>query len=194
MQKNNFSALIQSKNKKHKNKMITKPKNVTQQLSSKVQLPRNHYIIRIINEEFGPSKNSGNKMFTLEAEIVSPDTVEDSVGNTIECAASKFKMYFPIENDKPQVQDNMITNLFDLYTKIGQSVENIDEENPKLFFKEAIEAGKPIQLDVILYGKEQKQVDNKGKPILIGGKPVISYQIQVDSIHGLNTDEVNKPY
>lgn len=176
--------------------MIQRPTSTSKKLSSKVQLPNGHYVIRIIDEVFGPSKSSGNKMFTLTAEIVSPDVAEDALGNTIEVAATEFVMYYPIENDDPKKLDNAIERLYDLYDKIGYAVPagGIDEEKPYLPFAEAIKAGKPIQLDAILYGKKTVQLDNKRKPILIGGKEVINYQIQVDSIHGLNTDEVNKPY
>ena len=44
--------------------------------SGNVQLPYNRYTLRIKDANYGLSKSSGNPMFTLDCEIVSPQTVE----------------------------------------------------------------------------------------------------------------------
>lgn len=160
-------------------------------LTSKVQLPKDAYVLRVIDESFAPSKSSGKDMITLEVEIVHPQVVKDSKGNEIECGGYKFKTYFPLHNDDAKIQERMRNNLFDLWEKIGKPVEDFDVKNPPLFFKEAIENEKPLELDVILYGKKNSPMGPDGKPILMGGKPVEEYQVQIDSWHGISTTDTS---
>lgn len=160
---------------------------MTKSLNQKVQLPKDAYVVRVIDEKFGPSKSSGNNMITLELEIVAPEEVKDATGDTIECGGYKFKTYFSIENDDAKVAARSQDALKDLWNKIGKNQEEVDWKNPPLFFKAAIDSGSPLNVDVILYGKKNVALNAQKQPIKIGGKDVVEYQVQVDSWHGIST-------
>jgi hypothetical protein len=71
-----------------------------QELSGRVPpLLNGKYVLRIINTSNEPSKRSGNRMVTLEMEIVSPERV---IRNGVKYVVSglKAKCYFPIESKK----------------------------------------------------------------------------------------------
>lgn len=163
-------------------------------LSQSIGLPKDHYVCRVIEETFAPSKSSGNNMITLEMEIVFPETVKDATGNTIACGGSKFKTYFQTQNSDKEKESKAHGRLFELWEKIGQKVDDFDPANPPLFFKEAIDKGSPILLDTILYGKKNMSIGGDGKPIMIGGKPVETFQTQLEGIYGISTQEINRAF
>lgn len=160
------------------------------EIGPKVQLPKNAYVLQIIDEEFAPSKNSGNDMITLTCQIVSPDKVENAAGDIINCGGYEFKTYFPLQNSDPKILDMFFENLFSLWEKLGHKLDSFDAKNPPLYFKQAISEGKPLNMDVVLYGKKQSLKGPDGKIVTIGGKPVIDYQVQIDGWYGISTVEI----
>lgn len=157
-------------------------------LSSKVQLPKDAYVVRVIGEKFAPSKGSGNDMITLDLEIVHPEIVKDNQGNEIECGGHKFKTNFhSLTSSDKKTQDWQRENLSKLWEAMGKSTEDVDWKNPPLYFKQGVDEGKPIELDVVLYGKKSVSMNAQGKPILLGGKELTEFQVQVDTWGGVSS-------
>lgn len=165
-------------------------KSVAIPLNQNVQLPKDAYVVRVIEETFGVSKSSGNPMITLEMEIVAPDEIKGVDGQMIACGGFKFKHYLPLAGDDSKKTASAVKRITDLWNLIGQLPDEFDTENPPLLFKQAIENNSPIQLDVVLYGRKNVSLNSENKPILINEKEVFSFQVQLDTIHGINTSEL----
>jgi hypothetical protein len=157
--------------------------------------PQDNYIVRCIDESFGPSKSSSNPMITLGFEIVAPDEVEVG-GEHINVAGVQTTGYYTtqvIDGDGQldlEKTSNCRQRLADLYKAFGLDFEDFNPENPVLGFK-----GKVVH--VLMYGKEQErrksptaeQLKNKQQGDIIKnpltGKAVITYQPTIGQIYGL---------
>lgn len=168
--------------------------------------PRDKYQIRCTSEEFGVSSGD-NPMITREFEILSPDTVP--LGDRMVSVGGKTVMQWrvcKVRDDKNPKEwdlvksDKAFGQLRDELLLAGWDPdEDIDDENPPLFFKDKV-------FDAILYGKEDvsrraptpeqlKKGQKFGDAIKdANGKEIRTYQIQIDQILGLSTTDTNKPY
>lgn len=186
----------------------TAPEKRTTALNASKQLPRNRYAIRFLDEKHSPSKSSGNPMVTLEAEIVSPETVVSPyTGETLEIVGAKVKpVYMSLQSkdangkvDMKGTQD-AIDRYTDYMRKCGLEVpeEGIDPENPVMGFK-----GKVV--DAILDAEEfiqratptpeQRAAGQPGDPIKDNdGKELKSYKPFIAMVLGpSNVDVSNNP-
>lgn len=179
---------------------------MSQKWSNKTMLPRDNYILRVVEESFGPSKGSGNPMITLEFEVVSPEEVEVG-GDMFNVAGVKTVGYYTtqvfadaegnLEKDKTENAQKRVRTL---YERFGLPSDNINFENPVLEFK-----GKTVH--ALLYSdvteqrkaptkeqlaKGQRQGDVIKNPIT--GKPLVSYYPKIDEIFGLAQTDPNKPF
>ncbi len=179
-------------------------KTVEGMLTMKDELPRDRYVVRCTDEEFGESKSSGNSMITRTWEIVHPDSVVIN-GETKTIAGLEVKQYLPTlcfdkdgERDDEK-SDKSLARLRDENSNLGLPCEIIDDENPELVCKGVI-------ADAILSSEKSKQYKSPtleqvaqgkkfGDPIKDdAGKDVIVHRIKLDSILGRSNMEINKPY
>ena len=173
--------------------------------SSKVMFPRDNFVLRCVDEDFSPSKSSGNPMITLEFEVHSPEEVSVA-GEQYTVAGVTSKMYFPTivfadgeGNKDVEKTERSQARVKELYELFGLDSSNINFENPSLAFK-----GKLVH--ALMYGDAQEQrkaptpeqaAKRQQGDILknpITGKPLISYFPKVDTIFGLAQADPNKPY
>jgi|ERR1041385_4087862 hypothetical protein len=168
--------------------------------NSKMPFPKDRYTLRCIEESFSPSKSSGNPMITREWEICAPELVV--IGDKeVDIDGLKVQQYVVIDNIKDAEKGNKAFGRFsDELTVLGfDDEEGIDTEKPPLVAK-----GKVV--DAIVYGKEDvsrktptkeqlKKGIKQGDPIKgPDGKDIKTYQLTIESILGLSTVEVNRPY
>lgn len=169
-------------------------------LTSAVQLPTDNYLVRVIEEAFGPSKSSGNPMITLSCEIISPETVSIA-GEDYNVAGTKIQpSYFTTktmkngEVDVEKTEYNKV-RLDELTTQFKMPAIT-DPENPALGFK-----GKVVWAIVKSEAKaktktptqEQLEAGEKVGDVIIDpmtGEPVISYFPKIDKIYGTPSDDV----
>ena len=173
-------------------------------LTMKDKLPRDRYVVRCTEEEFGESKSSGNSMITRTWEIVHPDSVQIN-GEAKIIAGLEVKQYLPtIVFDKEgerddEKSDKALARIRDENSNLGLPCDVIDDENPALVAKGVI-------ADAILSCEESKQFKSPtpeqtakgqkyGDPIKDdAGKDVIVHRIKLDSILGRSSMEINKPF
>lgn len=177
------------------------------QWSSKVQFPKDTFVIRCTEEGFSPSKSSGNPMITLHFEVDRPESVEIA-GEEYNVAGVKAKQYYPtivfsdptsgiIDEEKTAKAQERVKRL---YENFGLKSDNINFENPVLEFK-----GKLVH--ALMYSKAEAQRRAPTKEQLakgikegdvikhpISGEPLVSYWPQVDEIYGPANADANKPY
>lgn len=159
-----------------------------------LNLPQDNYVMRVIEETFGPSKSSGNPMITLKLEIQHPDEVpigEESItvaGFQIDhYITTQVKINGEIDVEKTT---NCAKRCEDTYKLFGLSFDNFNPENPVLGFKGRL-------VHVRLYSKEtesrkaptaEQKAQNKPGDLIknpITNKPVVSYQPSIAEIYGL---------
>ena len=177
------------------------------QWNSKMEFPKDRYIIHCVEEEFGISKGSGNPMVTRTWEIIGNDNGETiQVGDrVIGIAGAKITQYRPTRvytEDKegwdPQKSDKAFGSFRDELIVCGFEDAEIDDENPPLFMK-----GKTVE--AVVYGKkdtsrkpqtpEQKKHNQPGDPIKdADGKEIATYQLQIEMILGLSTTKIDAQY
>lgn len=175
-------------------------------LNASKQLPKNAYAVRFTDEKNSPSKSTGNPMVTLEAEIVSPETiVSPFTGETLEIAGAKVKpTYMSLQVKDPDTGEidtkgtqAAIDRYADYMKRCGLDVpkEGIDNENPVMGFK-----GKVV--DVILDSEEfiqrttptpeQKAAGKPGDEIKgQDGKPIKSYKPFIAQVLGPSSVDVS---
>lgn len=167
--------------------------------NNKIPLPKDRRTLRCIEESFGLSQSSGNPMITRTWEIVEPNEIE--IGDRkVDIDGVKVTQYLPTKNKEDAEKSNKaFGRLVEDLKSLGYSESEIDDENPPLIAK-----GKVV--DAIVYGKENKSfkpptAEEKkngarfGQPIKDAqGKDVVVYQPQIETILGLSTVEVNRPY
>lgn len=178
---------------------------MAQKWNSKVQFPKDNYVIRCMDDSFGPSKSSGKPMITLGFEIVSPETITVD-GSEYTIAGTELKAYYVTQsvdeqgNIDVEKTQNIAARLKKLYEAFGLDFSTFNPENPTLGFK-----GKSVH--ALLYGdvqeqrkaptaeqiaKGQKQGDVLKNPIT--GKALVSYYPKIDDIFGLASADAGKPY
>jgi len=177
------------------------------QWNSKMEFPKDRYILHCVEEEFGISKGSSNPMITRTWEIVGHEggetvTIGDKV---VGIAGAKVTQYRPTKvrtEDKegwdPAKSDKAFGAFRDELIACGFEGDEIDDENPPIFMK-----GKTVE--AVVYGKkdvsrkpqtpEQKKANQPGDSIKdAGGKEIATYQLQIEMILGISETKVNSPY
>ena len=162
------------------------------------------YIIRCIDEAFGPSKSSGKPMITLKFEIVSPEEVEVA-GEQVNIAGTQTQpcYYVTQSTDEDGVVDaeksaNILKRLQGLYKAFGLASDTINPENPTLGFK-----GKVVYA-LLSADKQERRKSPTAEQLKSGVKqgdimvnPVTkqtltNYYIKVGDIFGLAPTDGNK--
>jgi len=178
------------------------------QWNSKMEFPKDRYILHCVEEEFGISKGSQNPMVTRTWEVIGNGEGSETItigDKTVGIAGTKITQYRPTKvrtEDKegwdPQKSDKAFGAFRDELKTCGFDEEEIDDENPPVFMK-----GKTVE--AVVYGKkdvsrkqqtpEQKKRNEPGDPIKdANNKEVITYQPQIEMIIGLSETKVNAPY
>lgn len=179
--------------------IIDKSKTVAN-LSSKLALPRDHYVLRCISEKFAPSK-AGNPMITREWELVFPETKEIG-GQTVNVAGTKFLQYLTVKvadgnggwdaEKTAAAQGRLVAD----YDTLGFDSDNIDDENPALYAQgilaDAI-CGSEESVQRKAQTPEQKAKKELGEEIKVDGKSVKSYRPVLSQLVGRATEEAIKP-
>jgi hypothetical protein len=174
--------------------------------NNRMMFPKNRYTLRCIEEDFSPSKATGNPMLIRKWEICQNEPVligdkkVDIDGLTIQqYVVTKVKTEDGDDWDADRSDKAFGRFAEDLRICGFPEDSDIDDENPPCFMK-----GKVV--DAIVYGKENPSYQSPtadeikagkrvGQPILdAAGKPVKNYQLNIDSILGLSTVVVNRPY
>lgn len=163
------------------------------------RLPKRRYAIRCINEEFGESKSSGNPMITLEWEIVWPETV-DIDGRTVEVGGTdNIMQYFSFNPTDEKKRNSAVQAYLDICALLNVPQDGLDTDNPTLVLK-------GIVADATLYAKDKPELDDPtpeerkegkkaGKPTLdSNGKAIINFEIKINQILGVSTQEINRAY
>lgn len=175
--------------------------------NNKTPFPKDRYTICCIEEDFAPSKSSGNPMLTRTWEIINPELVQ--IGDRqVNVAGAKIIQYrtTKVKSTKDEIEEGMgpwneqssdkaFGGFRDELLTLGFDSEGeIDDENPPVFAK-----GKTV--DAIVYAKEDKarksptaeqiRKRQQGDPILdADGNEVVTYQLQLDTILGLASKQV----
>lgn len=166
--------------------------------------PKNRYTLRCIEEE-SQTSSAGNLMLHRTWEIYSPSPVTSVDGTKqLDIDGLKLEQYLTFRIfEKGEVNKDStskaINALRDDLATLGYEEDSFDDENPPLIAK-----GKVV--DAIVYGKknpsymdatpEQRAKGQKvGDPIKgPDGKDVVVYQLQIETILGLSTTEVDRPF
>lgn len=178
---------------------------MSQKWTSKIQWPRDNYILRCTEEIFGASKESQNPMLTLKFEVDSPEEV-NVAGELYNVAGARTTGYYvtQVMNEDGTLDEEKTANaqkrVRDLYEKFGLPSDNINFENPELGFKGKLQWA-------LLYADEQQQRKSPTKEQLakgvkqgdvikhpITGVPLIAYYPKIDQFFGLATQAANKPF
>jgi hypothetical protein len=174
--------------------------------NSSVMFPQDNFILRCIEESFGPSKSSGNPMITLGFEIVAPETVNvagvdysvtglkitpgyyttatlDDAEKTAQNEARVFKSSNP---ERPSLYE-----LFEIDST------GVDKNNPKLEFKgklvhallrsEVKEKTKSPTAEQLKKGQKVGDVIKNPKT----GKPEISFYPKIEKLYGIADSTVS---
>src|SRR5437879_5627696 len=83
------NLLLNNKTNKTNISMSTIPK-----WNRSVPFPRDNFILRCIEESFGPSKSSGKPMISLEYEVVSPEDAVSADGKRYTVVGEKIIKYY----------------------------------------------------------------------------------------------------
>lgn len=161
-----------------------------------IPFPKDAYVAHCVNEEFGFA-GSGSAMITREWEIVAPETI--TVGDkTYNIAGTKVTQYLvsKVKAEGGQGWDDAksskaFSRLAEDLKTLGFEGTEVDDENPPLVAK-----GKTV--DCIISAKEdtQRKAPTKeqlakgirqGDKILVNGKEVKVYQLNINQIVGLNS-------
>jgi len=180
---------------------------MSRKIGTDIAIPQDSsYIIRCIDETFGPSKSSGKPMITLKFEVVSPEEVEVA-GEMISIAGAQPTPNYYVtqsidENGAVDVVKSaeILKRLKAVYKAFGLPDADINPENPALGFK-----GKTVY--ALLYPDKQERRKSPTAAQLAAGQkqgdvminpvtkqPLTSYYIKVGEIFGLATTDGNKPY
>lgn len=164
-------------------------------LTGRMKLPKERYAVRILEEEFKISNNSGNPMIVLVGEIVAPDSFKDPVtGATVNIHGTELDDFYLVLSDvkdakKAQANFNRYA---DTRKRVGNPVpeEGIDVDNPPT------DVFKGLILDCICDSEEQMQRKDPtpeqkakkemGDPLLDAqGKKMMYYRHKIKEILGL---------
>ncbi len=177
------------------------------QWNSKMEFPKDRYIIHCVEEEMGISKGSGNPMVTRNWEVIGSENGETvQIGDkVIGIAGAKITQYRPTKvrtEDKegwdPKKSDKAFGTFRDELIACGFDGESIDDENPPCFMK-----GKTVE--AVVYGQkqvsrkpqtpEQKKHNEPGDAIKdADGKEIATYQLNIEMILGLSSHTVAAPF
>lgn len=167
---------------------------------------KSDYILRCIEESFGPSNSSGNPMITLKFEVAAPDSVVGDDGEEMSVAGVPITAYFVTKSlngsEKQTAEEasaNCLKNLQKLYTAFELSTDDINVDNPTLGFKskcvyalldneEKEQRGSPTKADLAKGIKQGAILINPKtkKPLTINYPRIGSPKSNaVDSIFGL---------
>lgn len=167
------------------------------QWTSKMYFPKGKYTLHCIDEELKRSQ-SGNPMLVRSFEIVAPDVI-DLGDKKVNIAGNKVTQFRVTKTSDPNTSDKCWSSYRDELEVVGvPQSEEIDDENPPCHFKgktvEAVLSGDKRTVTADPTPEERAQGKRVGAPIMVDGKEVISYQIQIDQILGLSTTQISSPY
>jgi hypothetical protein len=162
--------------------------------NNKMPFPKDNYVIRCLEEKFAPS-SSGNPMITRNWEVVSPEvaTLGDKQVSVVGARVTQWLPTEVYEGGKldEAKSDKAFGKVRDDFQALGYKDTSIDTANPPLIAKGKCaygivyarenEATKPLTNQQRLEGKKV------GDAIIdpTTGKPVITYQLQIECILGL---------
>lgn len=163
--------------------------------NSKVMFPKDIYILRCLEESFGPSNRSGKPMWTLEFEIVAPETI-NVAGEEYQIVGQKTsKKYVTVKSiDKEGIEDegksaNLQKMAIAVYVAFGMTAPT-EWDNPLGGFKgklvhalvsdRATEQRKTPTPEQVKRGQEGDVLKHP-----ITGQPLVSHYPEIDEIYGL---------
>lgn len=136
-----------------------------------VALERDRYTLRVKEAKFGESKSSGKPMVTLVTEIVAPRIVTQASGMQAKIEGMEVIYYLPCSKEN-------LANMFSLWDKLGNRVDEIDEENPEIqwmngkFFDAVLSSEEQfLSKKDATTGKYEPILDASGQKISRGYKP-----------------------
>lgn len=171
--------------------------------------PQDNFIIRCIEESFGPSKSSGNPMITLGYEVVAPESI-NIAGIDYSVAGLKITPgYYTTATlddvDKTKQNEERVFKSVNperpsLYELFEIDASGIDKNNPTLSFKgklvharlksEVKEKTKSPTAEQLKAGKKVGDVIKNP----MTGKPEITFYPKIDKIYGIAEADPNKPF
>lgn len=166
-----------------------------------MRLPPDNYVLRCVEESFGPSKSSGNPMITLEFEIQSPDEIEIA-GEKVTIAGTKLTHYVTTQvlNDAEKSEGCRVRAVGDkqkkgIYQLFGLDPEGFNPENPILGFKGKLEHARLTSEENAARKdptEEQLKKGERGDIIKnpVTKEPVLFYQLKVAEFYGLAAEQV----
>ena len=162
--------------------------------------PQDNFILRCIEESFGPSKSSGNPMITLGYEIVAPESINVA---GVEYSVQGLKItpgyYTTATLDDPDKTAQNEQRVFkstnpdrpSLYELFEIDSTGVDKNNPKLEFKgklvhalltsEVKEKTKSPTAEQLKQGKKVGDVIKNPKT----GKPEITFYPKIVKLYGI---------
>ena len=162
--------------------------------------PQDNFILRCIEESFGPSKSSGNPMITLNYEIVAPETINVA---GIEYSVQGLKItpgYYTTatldDAEKTALNEQRVFKSSNperpsLYELFEVDSSGVDKNNPKLEFKgklmhallasEVKEKTKSPTAEQLKKGQKVGDVIKNPKT----GKPEITFYPKIVKLYGI---------
>lgn len=132
------------------------------------------YVLRIINTDNKPSKSSGNKMVTLEVEIVRPEKITRS-GVPYVVSGLKTKYYFTVQSQKGAKETKVCQKAYYEFRKLMGVTPDFDSESPEhedlrgLGFKAILHSQERVATRVEENGQRVQIVDEStGQPLSKG--------------------------
>lgn len=166
---------------------------------------RDRYIIRCVDESFGPS-SKGNPMITLEWELCGYQKPDGSLSETIVRNGQTYMIAGKrnINTYHTLMEGPAGQNYIEFREKLKLPIDDIDENNPPLDHKGIVASAILSAEDLIqrkaLTEEEKEELKKSGKPPLgepildEDGKEIHTYRIKIDQILGRSSVEVNRPF
>lgn len=196
-----------------------------EQWNSNIQFPTDsNFVNRITSVDFGPSKSSGNPMFTIKCEVITPEVV-DVGGEQVGIAGVETTNYFTTktfvkgkDGSLSVDEEKSAKNLKNCKELIGKlfpdKPEYLEQYNPENPDAEMLKAMVGLCILTQMSPEKEEKTKNptseeiakakakgeypKGQVMKhpVTGKPLIAYRPQIKEIFALAPEgsAVNKPY
>lgn len=183
---------------------IHKAQDQVGQWTIKVRFPRKRVTLRVTEEEFTTSRNSGNLMLVRKLEIVLPETINVD-GAEYNIAGQEVTQYVVLRNLDPVTKERdeekssrSIARFLEERRLLGLPADEVDDENPPLDLTSML-IDAVVSCDESVSREEptpeQRAKKELGTPIKDAqGNDLKVYRLKVEQLLGRSTAEVNKPY
>lgn len=178
-----------------------------QKWNRSIQWPLDNYVLRCVEEKFGPSNNSGNPMITLDFEVATEDI--EVAGEKYTIAGTKIRGWYVTQvlddaektaNCQKRVFSSTDPNNPSLYELFGLDGKSVNPENPVLGFKGKLvhvrlrnkEDTRRKSPTAAQLAKGEKEGDVIVNPVT--GQPEITNYPEIEKIYGLAKEAANAPY